>query len=214
MKFILKIIYLLFLLTLPFILLIRVAVWMYEHYEWNGWMALGMSCLVTTIVMLMYFSFMYSKVTGKFGTWLALKRRAYAAGFIVFAFAAYSLFYISGDNVKYDDVRSEYRELHPILRVSISTIILIDRSLLITDAGRLPEDYKKMGLKSKKNSLHYRQQDGYTHAFDIRTKGKKEWKNKAIQTYFRLMGFNTLRHIGTADHLHVSLMVHTRPWAK
>ena len=214
MKFILKLFYLLILLILPFILLIRLAVWMHTTYAWNGWMALGVSCAATTILMLLYFTVMYSKMTGKLGTWLALKRRAYFAGFLVFSFAAYSLFYISSDNVKYADVRSAYRELHPILRMSIATVILVDRNLLITDAGRLPEDYKKMGLKSKKNSLHYLQADGFTHALDLRTNNRAEWSNKMVELYFRMMGFNTLRHVGTDDHLHVSLMVHERPWAK
>ena len=213
MKYILRIIYLLLLLILPFVLLIRLAVWMYEQYAWNGWMALGVSIAATSLVMLLYFSLMYSKLTGKIGTWMAFKRRAYAAGFLVFSFAAYSLFYISGDNVKYEDVRTEYRQLHPILRLSVSTIMLVDRKLLMTDAARVPEDYEKMGLKTKQHSLHYQQKDGFTHAFDIRTNGRPEWANKTVEIYFRLMGFNTLRHVGTADHLHISLMVHERPWA-
>jgi len=29
-----------------------------------------------------------------------------------------------------------------------------------------------------------------------------------MQLYFHLMGFRTLRHVGTADHLHVELPLH------
>ncbi len=89
-------------------------------------------------------------------------------------------------------------------------LILVDRDLLITDGSRQPEDYKRMGLKTNNHSLHYKQSDGFSHALDIRTKGRPEWLNKTVQIYFRLMGFNTLRHVGTADHLHVSLMSHDR----
>ncbi len=121
LKFILRIFYLLFLLLLPFILLIRVAVGMHEQYAWNGWLALLVSGSVTSLIVLIYFSFLYSKITGKVGDWMAFKRRAYAAGFLVFAFAAYGLFYISGENMKHREIRSEYRELHPILRMSVST---------------------------------------------------------------------------------------------
>lgn len=32
-----------------------------------------------------------------------------------------------------------------------------------------------------------------------------EWRNLAAELAFRAMGFHTLRHVGTADHLHVSL---------
>jgi len=71
-----------------------------------------------------------------------------------------------------------------------------------------------MGLKSKNHSLHYRQSNGYAHAMDLRTNGRSEVRNFMTQTFFRLMGFKTLRHIGTADHLHVSLVSHDRPNAK
>lgn len=101
-----------------------------------------------------------------------------------------------------------------MLRLAVSTLIHIDKELIITDADRQPEDYKKMGLKSKKLSLHYKQNTGYSHALDLRTSGRPIWKNLIVQNYFRLMGFRTLRHVGTADHLHVSLMSHQNPYAK
>ena len=213
MRFLLRIIYTIILLVLPFILFIRLSVYVYEAHRLNGWVALSIGVAATTLVMIIYFSIMYSKMTGRVGTWMAFKRRAYAAGFLVFAFAAYTLFYISGKNVKHDEIRSEFRDLHPILRLGVSTLIIIDRNLLITDAGRMPEDYKKMGLPTKAHSLHYKQADGYSHALDLRTNGRSEWTNRLVWLYFRLMGFNTLRHIGTADHLHISLSIHDRPGA-
>jgi hypothetical protein len=62
-----------------------------------------------------------------------------------------------------------------------------------------------MGLPVHDSSLHYAQPDGYVHAVDLRTIGRREVKNRLVQLYFALMGFATLRHVGTADHLHVEL---------
>ena len=89
--------------------------------------------------------------------------------------------------------------------MGISTLVFLDEDLIITDASRKPEDYKKMGLKTKSRSLHYIQSSGYAHAIDIRTNNRNFVRNFFTKLYFQLMGFNTLRHDGTADHLHVSL---------
>ena len=99
------------------------------------------------------------------------------------------------------------------MRMSVSTILFLDKSLIITDAQRLPEDYKKMGLKTKSRSLHYEQSDGFVHAIDIRTNGRTDIRNFFIKSYFSLMGFNTLRHDGTGDHLHISLKSFDSPGA-
>ena len=53
--------------------------------------------------------------------------------------------------------------------------------------------------------VHFRQDDGFVHALDLRTIHRPEWRNLAAELAFRAMGFHTLRHVGTADHLHVSL---------
>ena len=124
---------------------------------------------------------------------------------IVGLYCGYTLLYISGDNVKSEAVRETYTALHPLLRLSVSTVALFDRGMIVTDTARRPEDYEAMGLQPLENSLHYRQQDGYAHAIDLRTIGRSEWQNTAMNVYFELMGFNTLRHVGSADHLHVSL---------
>ena len=74
-------------------------------------------------------------------------------------------------------------------------------------------DYDAMNLAEKKRSLHYTQADGYVHALDLRTKGRSEAWNGWAKTYFELMGFRTLRHSGTEDHLHISLKIHDNPAA-
>src|SRR2546428_6354386 len=62
-----------------------------------------------------------------------------------------------------------------------------------------------MGLATNHASPHYRQRDGYGHAADLRTAGRGEARNRLVQLYFWIMGFGTLRHVGTADQPHVQL---------
>lgn len=57
----------------------------------------------------------------------------------------------------------------------------------------------------KEASLHFPQDDGWVHAVDLRTTGRPEWRNRALEMAFWVFGFHSLRHVGTADHLHVSL---------
>lgn len=199
------------LLVLPFIALIRGAVYFHSEYEWHPQLAIMGGAVVTLILLIIYFTWFYGRLTGKLGSSESFKFRAFLALVIVLGYCAYGLFFFNGKNAKSEAVRSEYTSLHPILRLSISTILFVDNKLILTDASRLPEDYKKMGLKKKAHSLHYKQSNGYAHAFDVRTKGHSELRNGALKLYFELMGLNTLRHGGTADHLHVSLKSHDRP---
>ena len=204
---------LMLLLVLPFILLIRGAVFFHNEYTWLPGVSLIASGLITTVLLFIYLTFMYGRVTGKIGSRNALKRRSLIALLLVLGYSTYGLFFLSNSNAKTSEVHSEFTKLHPIVRLSISTILFIDRDLIITDAKRQPEDYKKMGLTTKKRSLHYQQSSGYVHAVDIRTKHRSELRNTLLKCYFECMGLNTLRHSGTADHLHISLNSRDSPEA-
>ena len=204
---------LLLLLVLPFILLIRGAVFFHSEYALMPSMSLVASGLVTTVLLFIYLTFMYGRVTGKIGSRNVLKRRSLIALLLVLGYSIYGLFFLSNSNAKSSEVRSEFTKLHPIVRLSISTVLFLDRDLIITDAKRQPEDYKKMGLVTKKRSLHYKQSSGYVHAVDIRTNGRGAVRNTLLKWYFKLMGLNTLRHVGTGDHLHISLKSHDSPGA-
>ena len=210
-----KIIYHLFkialLLFLPFIMLVRGSVYLHEHQVASPWLALGGGMLITAIVLFIYMSFAYGKLTGRFGDSDNLMRRSVLALVLVMGYAIYGLIFISNNNTKHTSVKKEYTQLHPILRLGISTIVFLDKNLIITDASRTKEDYKKMGLKTKNRSLHYKQKNGFVHAVDIRTNGRGGLRNFLLKSYFRLMGFNTLRHGGTGDHLHISLKSHDNP---
>lgn len=196
--------------TLPFILLIRGSIHLHNTDQYPPSVCLIGGMLLATIAITIYLVFFYGSLTGEVGS---LRRKLWMALILVLGYGIHGLFFFSINNSKTAEVKQEFLQLHPILRVSVSTLIHLDKSLIITDANRQPEDYRKMGMSSKKHSLHYRQSSGYVHALDIRTKGRGMIRNFLIRTYFRLMGFNTLRHGGTADHLHISLLSHDRPSA-
>lgn len=203
----------LLLLILPFILLIRGAVYIHEQYALIGYLTLGAAIAITSLIIFIYFTYIRACITGTLGHFDAIKRRYVLALGLVALYCFYALFLLPDTNVKHKAIQKEYTELHPVLRLAVSTLVLVDEQLIVTDAQRKPEDYRKMGLQSKKRSLHYTQADGFVHAVDIRTKGRSETRNMLVENYFKLMGFNTLRHTGTADHLHISLMSHTHPRA-
>lgn len=200
----------LLLVSLPFICFVRGAVYLYEQQQYGSWTAIFGGAILTTFLILVYLFFFYGKLTGEVGNF---KRKLLLAFILVLVYGSQALFFLSESNAKHSSVQKEFTSLHPILRLSISTIIHLDNGLIITDANRRPEDYRKMGLKTKKNSLHYPQKNGYVHAFDVRTNNRNFIRNGLLQIYFKAMGFNTLRHGGTGDHLHVSLTSRDRPWA-
>lgn len=202
------------LLVLPFVLLIKGSVFVYTYYEWNAWLALIAGVGMTFLVILIYFVFIYGTFFGlKKITGSSMKAKAWIAGLLIVGYCGYTLIGISATHAKSDEVRKEFTSLHPFLRLSVGTILFIDSGLLVTDMSRTQADYTKMGMKVKGKSLHYKQQDGYAHAMDLRTKDRSSFRNWALELYFNMMGFNTLRHGGTADHLHISLMTHDNPGA-
>lgn len=167
----------------------------------------------SAVLLFIYFTFFYGKLTGGIGGFDAMRRRMTIALLLMVLYSLQGILFLSSNNLKTSALKNEIREVHPILRLSVSTLAFLDKGLIITDAQRVPEDYRKMGLKQKSHSLHYEQEDGYTHALDLRTNNRNEIRNILMSGYFKMMGMNTLRHVGTADHLHISLQSHDRPRA-
>jgi hypothetical protein len=189
-------------LILPFFLLVRASVFMYDNYQTNGWLALSVGCLATIVLLLLYGSFLVYKFgMGK----KAIKYIFRGVLVLVIAYSFYGMLYYSSLNTKTEEIRSYYRSLHPIMRVALTTVTLADSDLVVTDIQRRPEDYHRMGLSENEHSLHYVQPSGYVHAVDLRTKGRPWWKNWMFEYSFKLLGLSTIRHVGTADHLHVYL---------
>jgi len=178
---------------------------MYQSFEAGPWLSVAAGAGISAIFLTICLTVMYKWLAGRLGSLKAFKWRAYLSLFMVLGFCFYALIFLSENNAKGRPVVAEFRSLHPVLRIGVSTTILADRSLLITDASRVPEDYDQMGLNGNAQSLHYRQPDGFVHAVDIRTNGRSEGRNQVLQETFRLMGFKTLRHVGTSDHLHIAL---------
>ncbi|HYL21475.1 MAG TPA: hypothetical protein VEU74_06925 [Gemmatimonadales bacterium] len=189
---------------LPFFALVRVAVFLYEREGWPTALALAGGTACTAAVVTAYGAWIWHRLTGRVR--LALVARRVALPFVV-AYCIYALVYLSAANAKSERVREYYASLHPLLRVALSTLILADRDAVITDLARRPEDYAAMRLPRNDGTLHYVQQDGFAHAADLRTAGRGVVRNRLVQLYFWSMGFSTLRHVGTADHLHVELRV-------
>ena len=193
---------LLFLIIFPFFLLIRFSVYLNMAYGLGAWTSLTGGILATILLLCIYLFLLSLKVPN---IKLLLKLGGIGISIMVLGYCMFSLFYLSGVNAKSADVQSVYRSMHPILRVAVSTATLAESNLVITDIERFEEDYTRMGLPVNQTSLHYRQESGYVHAVDIRTRGHGFIRNALLQSSLDIMGFRTIRHVGTADHLHVEL---------
>ena len=188
--------------VLPFLLLIRGGVFAHHHWGLAPWLALAISATATTLLLALYALRASRRIGAGKGLTRAMTR---AATLLAGAYVVYSVMFVAGGNVKSGEVRAEYTALHPLLRLGASALILTDPAAVITDAGRTPDFYRRMGLSPNESSLHFEQESGFVHALDLRTIGRPEWRNRAAEIAFRAMGFHSLRHVGTADHLHVSL---------
>lgn len=189
------------LVSLPFVLLVRGSVWLYEA-GLPPWLALTLAASATVLLVAAYGAWLSRRLTGRARVrtivrWVAVP--------LVAGYLGHALLYLSRTHAKTEAVQAQYRATHPLLRLTLATLILTSDDLVVTDLGRVPPDYARMGLPPNTRSLHYRQQDGWMHAVDIRTVGHTAVRNWLVGWYFGVMGFRTLRHVGTADHLHVDL---------
>lgn len=194
-----------FFLLLPFFVLMQVGILMHGNYGLNAFLALGIGAAVTAILLFLYFTYWYGLITGRTGRGNIFLRRWILVALTLGGICGHMLFFAQQDNFKSPEVKAEFYNLHPILRVGVSSLVYFDQESVVTDLKRIPSDYEKMGLPQNENSLHYPQEDGYVYAVDLRTKNRSFARNWLVKAYFRLMGFRTLRHTGTEDHLHISL---------
>lgn len=188
--------------VLPFWMLVRGGVAAYHAWGFGPWSSLAVGVSASALLLAAYAWMGGRKLGVGAGTRRLLRRGVWGVGL---AYVIYALVYVAGANVKSEEVRAEYRSLHPLLRVAASAVFVLDGETVMTDAGRSPEDYWLMGLPVNEASLHFPQDDGFVHALDLRTRGRREWRNRGLAMAFWALGFHTLRHRGTADHLHLSL---------
>ena len=191
-------------LALPFIVYVRSAVGLYSQGGLSPMLSVIGAGMITAGLLAGYAAWLSRRFHGRARArsimrWVAIPT--------LVAWCVYSLLYLASSNAKSEEVRREYRSMHPVLRVAVATAIMGDGDLVLTDSRRVASDYARMGLPVNQRTRHYAQKNGWVHAVDLRTNGRSEIRNRAVQAYFTLMGFQTLRHIGTADHLHVQLGV-------
>lgn len=187
---------------LPFIVVLRISVLAYQENNLAGWESLGFGIIAAVLLVCVYIAvFMWT-----FGI-----RRRFFMPFLnvcltaMLCYSGYALFHLATSNAKTEEVRTYYTSLHPFLRVAVKNLTLLDEDLVVTDTYRSKDKYVEMGLRPRDYSLHFRQSTGFVHAVDVRTKGRSKATNLLVELYFILMGFETIRHVGTADHLHVAL---------
>jgi hypothetical protein len=194
----------------PFIILLKGCVYLHLKYGLATWIALAGSVLLTVLVLTIYAVGLFRFVLHRPATRVA-RRLAAAAAVLVVGYCGYTLLFFPETNVKKSESSSEFASLHPFVRLSLGTFLLLDSDLIVSDMSRTRDEYSSMGVRATRRSLHYPQSDGYVHAVDLRTIGRGRIRNFAIESYFWLIGFNTLRHTGTADHLHISLSIADSP---
>lgn len=187
---------------LPFAVLLRVSTWLYLSGRASTWVALAGGGVLALAAVTLGAAWATKRLTGRarvrfVAKWIAVP--------LVVVYVGQALLFVSAANIKTEAVRSTYTSLHPLLRLAVATLVLADGDLVVTDLAREPDDYRRMGLPTADWSMHYRQEDGWVHAMDLRTIGRGRWRNALTGLYFRSLGFRVLRHVGTADHLHVSL---------
>ncbi|MEM9174276.1 MAG: hypothetical protein AAGC67_03510 [Myxococcota bacterium] len=188
--------------ALPFVLLVRGAVTAHAWFDAPGWVAVAVGAGLAAACLTVLANRATRRLTGrdrrrKIALVLALP--------LVVAFSVYSLGWLSHANAKTPEIRHRWQELHPALRLAVGTARLADADVVVTDIGRRRADYVRMGLRPLERSRHYVQDDGWVHAVDLRTRGRGVVRNALARVWFAAMGFDTLRHTGSADHLHVAL---------
>lgn len=191
-------------LSLPFFVLIRGSMYAYQSLGWDTLSSIGLGVFATVVVFSAYATWLWRRLTSE-DHWPRIARPVLIA--VVGGYSIYGLLYLSAGGAKNPDVRDDYTSLHPLMRLGASTYFLFDRNALVTDRERTAEDYLGMGLPISEASLHFKLEDRYVHAMDLRTMGYSPRRNRLTVAYLRIMGFRSLHHVASADHLHVSLSV-------
>ena len=194
-------------LSLPFFVLVRGSMYAYQSMGWGTWSSIGLGMSGTVLVFSAYATWFRLRITGE-GRWPRIVQPVLIA--VVAGYSMYGLLYMSSGNAEDPDLGDYYASLHPLMRLGASTYLLFDRNAVVTDLERTPEDYLGMGLPLDEASLHFKLGDRYVHAMDLRTVGRGPRRIALTVAYFRLMGFRSLHHVASADHLHVSLPVRRR----
>ena len=133
----------------------------YQSMGWGTWSSIGLGMFGTVVIFSTYATWLWCRVTGEDRLTRIVQQMliAVAAGYSI-----YGLLYLSSGNAKYPELSDSYASLHPLMRLGASTYFLFDREAVVTDLGRTPEDYLRMGLPIIEASPHFKLEDRYVHA--------------------------------------------------
>src|SRR3954470_20761379 len=162
-------------------LFVRVAVFAYSSGD-STFISVAGAGAVVLVVLALLVGALSKGITGRISFWSLVRWVSLPA---VVLWSAYALFYLSQANAKTAGVRSAYTSLHPVLRLAVASAIVTDGDLVVTDAKRTAEDYRRMGLPVFERTMHYPQRDSWVHAIDVRTIGHGRVRNFALAWYFR-----------------------------
>ena len=200
-------------IVLPFVLLVRGSVYLHITYGQHAYISLLGGILLTSLLLATYVYYFKARISRNYKDMVGFKNSLRISLLAGICYSTYGLFFLPLIHFQSPHLKKEIRQVHPLMRIAVSVIVLVDKELIITDASRTPADYREMGLPVKEKSLHYRQKDGFAYAIDIHTRSRNWRSNLLVKSYFRLMGFKVLRHGGTGDHFHISLYCHYSPYS-
>lgn len=185
----------LIMLMISFFILIKGTVSLYQH-NYHYLLCLFLTCSAVVILNFITFKIFFKKVKFR---WMTFLTYGLLATYLIFCLVPRK-----DNNFKTSEIKKEYTSLHPILRLGVGTLFLIDRKSIMTDGSRSKEDCEKM--KINYTSDHAIKDDGYCYAIDISVRNRSWYRNILVECYFRLMGYYTLRHNqGFGDHFHIAL---------
>ena len=191
-----------FALSVPFLVLVRGSTYAYQGMGWGTWPSIGLGVFGTMVVFSAYATWLWKRSTGE----CRLPRIARRMVIVVVAgYGLYGLLYLSTGNAESPALENYYTSLNPIMRIGTGPLLLVDRDARVTDLAHTAEDYLRMGLPVREASLHFKLGDRYVRAMDLRTAGRSPRRNRFTAAYLRFMGFRSLHHVDSADHLHLSL---------
>src|SRR5204862_6649692 len=123
-------------IALPFAVLVRGSVFIYEHGTRSVWLAVLTAAVLTAGVVTAYAVWIarrFTKRGGKGGRALVLPLAKWVALPLVVFYCGYSLLYLASVHAKSAPVRAYYTSVHTLLRLALSTATLVDRYIIITD---------------------------------------------------------------------------------
>ena len=85
-------------LILPFIFLIRGAVFLHDHYQSAPWTAILGATIATAFLLIIYMTVFYGRITGTIGNGNSFKRRTFFSLALVIGYSVYGLFFMSNNN--------------------------------------------------------------------------------------------------------------------